>query len=74
MGSGFDAIVRLNSSAGLFGSQKALDYLSLYSLGVDDYAAGRDMGSSLPVLAEQRNFVQHKMMTLMNVATHADAG
>jgi hypothetical protein len=67
MGSGFDAIARLDSSRASLDLQKALDYLSLYSLGVDDYTAGRDTGSSLPVLAEQRNFVQHKIMTLMNV-------
>ncbi|RVX74522.1 hypothetical protein B0A52_01648 [Exophiala mesophila] len=40
-----------------------LHYLSLYTLGIDDYLAVRPAAQSLIVIADQRNYVQHNLMT-----------
>jgi hypothetical protein len=42
----------------------ALRNLSTYSLAVDDYIMGRPQALSLGTLADQRNFVQHSLMSL----------
>lgn len=45
----------------------ALHRLSLYSIAVDDYIAGRSTAQSLALLGEERNFVQHGIMSLTPV-------
>lgn len=67
IGSGFSVLARLSSSASSLKLQKTLDYISLYTLGVDDYASGAETGLSLHILAEQRNFVQHNIMRQMDL-------
>lgn len=41
-----------------------LHNLSTYSLGVYDYVMGRPQAPSLGILADQRNFVQHSLMSM----------
>ena len=45
--------------------QVCLDDLALYTLGVDDYVAGRSIRQPLSTLCDQRNYVQHNLLSLL---------
>ena len=48
--------------------------LSTYSLAVYDYIMGRPQAQSLGVLADQRNFVQHSLMSMSSSSDTANQG
>lgn len=62
LGHGFRILktLRPGNSDGLL---TCLHHLSLYTLGMDDYLAVRPEAQSLTVIAEQRSYVQHDLMT-----------
>ena len=64
MGFGFAVMNRLDFSQRCERVRVGLDGLAMYSLGVDDYIAGRSVRKSLEILAQERNFVQHNFMCL----------
>jgi hypothetical protein len=66
LGSGFSFI---NKCATTHWGQRlniCLDDLALYTLGVDDYVAGRSMRPGLSTLCDQRNYVQHNLLSLLS--------
>lgn len=64
MGTGFDVFRFNDPDTWHTHLRLALDNLALYSLGVDDYVAGRSLKRSLSVIGEQRLFVQHGLLCL----------
>lgn len=72
MGLGFCTMIRLSSTEFCSQTRTALDFLALYSLSIDDYVSGRLMQKSLERLAEERNFVQHRILRLCPEDGEAD--
>jgi hypothetical protein len=50
-----------------------LHNLSVYSLAVDDYIMGRPLAPTLATLADQRNYVQHALMSISPLTSN-DSG
>lgn len=64
MGTGFEVLGSYDTDDWQAHLRLALDNLALYSLGVDDYVAGRSSKRTLSVIGEQRLFVQHSLLCL----------
>ncbi|EXJ62208.1 hypothetical protein A1O7_02641 [Cladophialophora yegresii CBS 114405] len=71
LGQGFSILDKLGSSSPLrsLDLQIALHRLSLYTLAVDDYLAGRSAAHSLSLLGEERSLVIHTLMGLTRAVT-----
>lgn len=65
MGSGFDVLLTLDDSQRCTMLRSGLRRMALYSLGVDDYIAGRPARKSLHILAEERLYVQHTFLSML---------
>jgi hypothetical protein len=70
MGTAFNAAIahqQTNPAKNLAAVSKSLENLALYSLQADDYVAGKPNAPTLDVMADQRNMIQHGLMSLMNI-------
>ncbi|EXJ70310.1 uncharacterized protein A1O5_06378 [Cladophialophora psammophila CBS 110553] len=66
LGSGFQTLHDLLPSDFAQELYFVLLHLSTYLLAVDDYIMGRPQAQSLGILADQRNFVQHSLMSMFS--------
>jgi hypothetical protein len=64
LGQGFAILNNFGSPLRSLDLQVALHRLSLYTLAVDDYLAGRSVAQSLSVLGEERTLAMHSVMGL----------
>ncbi|KIW70546.1 hypothetical protein, variant [Phialophora macrospora] len=64
LGRGFAILDNFGSPLRALDLQIALHRLSLYTLAVDDYLAGRSVAQSLSMLGEERTLVMHSLMGL----------
>jgi hypothetical protein len=64
LGQGFAILNNFGSPRRSLDLQVALHRLSLYTLAVDDYLAGRSVAHSLSVLGEERTLAMHSLMGL----------
>jgi hypothetical protein len=65
LGNGFTVLDTILPDADLQALQTTLQRLSLYTLGVEDYITGSPFGQSLVTLADQRNLIQHGLLSLI---------
>lgn len=64
LGGGFLALKQFSASRKYAALQRVLQRLSLYTMAVDDYAAGRGSAQNLGLLSEERTLVTHTLLQL----------
>lgn len=68
LGSGFQILDELLPAEHAQTLVTVLQNLSTYLISVDNYIMGRSQAQSLGVLADQRNFVQHRLLSMLFAA------
>ena len=77
MSRGFDVFTEISSRGSLLDNGRvwlALEHLALYALHVDDYIARRPMCESLSVIGELRHYVQHHLMSPLDLVCQTTEG